>query len=308
MERELLQYLKDAATLECQIVTQKRLIQTISWNAGGLGRRKSFNQPVMGKDKDSHVAAAVISWTLGVFLWFAVFFWYTKDLPKGALSHLPDGILYFVLLLPLWMGIPLFYVPYRCIINKKNKNYYQKEYDSEMRKYNAAVEADEQRVVRELAIKQKLTNQIAFVNSSKQETTNALQKLYSLNIVHPKYRNLVAITSFYDYFDTGRCTSLTGPGGAYDTYEYEKRFNIITTQLDVISQKLDEIINNQQYICDLMRESNATLSRIEQQNNQIMRMQSSVAENVELTAYNTQCTAQSVEIMEHMYLYSHLLQ
>lgn len=308
MEREFLQYLKDAATLECQIVTQEQLIQRISWNAGGLGCRKIYNQPVMEKDNGSHRTAAVISWTLGAILWFAVFFWYTKDLPKGALSRLPDVIKYFILLLPFWMGIPLFYIPYRCIINKKNKKYYQKKYDLEMHKYNAAIKADEQRVARELAIKQKLTNQIALVNSSKKETSYALQKLYSLNIVHPKYRNLVAITSFYDYFDTGRCTSLTGPGGAYDTYEYEKRFNIITTQLDVISQKLDEIINNQQYICDLMRESNATLSRIEQQNNQIMRVQSNIEENAELTAYNTRCTAQSVEIMQHMYLYSHLLQ
>lgn len=116
----------------------------------------------------------------------------------------------------------------------------------------------------------------------------------------------MAISSFYDFFDTGRCFSLTGPGGAYATYEEDIRFRRIETKLDVIINKLDEVIANQQYIGELMQEANSTLYRIEQTNNQIAQSVNHTAENSDLITFNTQCTARSAAVMEHISIYNFL--
>lgn len=50
------------------------------------------------------------------------------------------------------------------------------------------------------------------------ETQAALDALYSVNIIYPKYRNFAAICTIYEYFDSGRCTELSGPTGAYNLY------------------------------------------------------------------------------------------
>ena len=33
------------------------------------------------------------------------------------------------------------------------------------------------------------------------ELIAAKNKMYSLNVIHPKYRNLVAVSAFYDFFN-----------------------------------------------------------------------------------------------------------
>ena len=57
------------------------------------------------------------------------------------------------------------------------------------------------------------------------------QKLYSCNIIFTKYQNIVALTSFYKYLDSGRCDKLEGSYGAYNLYEREIRDDLIITKL-----------------------------------------------------------------------------
>jgi hypothetical protein len=96
----------------------------------------------------------------------------------------------------------------------------------------------------------KFQNEIAdTVHSMLQEQLQALQgtrnKLYSLDAIYPKYRNLVAVTSFYEYFDSGRCDELEGAQGAYNLFEAEKRTDVIIYQIDAILARLGKIADNQ---------------------------------------------------------------
>lgn len=68
---------------------------------------------------------------------------------------------------------------------------------------------------------------------------------YSYNIIYPKYRNYVAVATFCEYIDSGRCNSLEGPNGAYNLYETECMNNLIVSQLTVIADKLEDIKQNQ---------------------------------------------------------------
>ena len=78
----------------------------------------------------------------------------------------------------------------------------------------------------------------------------AKKKLYHTGIIYKKYRNIVALSTFSEYLDSGRCTSLTGSAGAYNIYESEIRSNMIISQLSEVLSSLDQIANNQRKLHD----------------------------------------------------------
>ena len=74
--------------------------------------------------------------------------------------------------------------------------------------------------------------------------------------------------------------------------------------MDIIINKLDEIVRNQAYMVALLRGSNDTLRRIEQGNKKMLDSMERTEDNVELIEYNTKCAAQSSEAIERLTLYS----
>lgn len=297
----LTNYLRDIATLECQVNTQDRLIAQLNQRAHKLGRPNTYREPVLETEYESNTfLAVIISFIIGFAVWWLLFMILPPD---GSMKHLSSSIRTFILSLPLWWWIPLVFLPFMAVNRALQRRYNQKYYKKQLADYNETLKRDRQRVNRELVIKGELKNQVNQVQQMKRNTLTSLDQLYSLNIIHPKYRNFVAISSFYDYFDTKRCVSLTGPGGAYATFEQDKMLGSIITQLDTINRKLDDIITNQQCICDLLREANSTLYRIDQKNNQIAQSMNRVEANSELTAYNTHCAAQSAAVMERIAVY-----
>ena len=63
------------------------------------------------------------------------------------------------------------------------------------------------------------------------KTLRLLAKLYAKNVIYPKYRDLIAVSSLYEYFETRRCTELDGPDGAYSLFETERRMKLIVERL-----------------------------------------------------------------------------
>ena len=127
----------------------------------------------------------------------------------------------------------------------------------------------------------------------------------SLNVIFPKYRNLIAYSTFYEYLETGRCTALGGSDGAYNLYESELRQNAIISQLSDILDSMEEIKANQYMVYSQLKQMNAGLDRLNFSMTQavasIQQIGSSVnsikdytkhiAENSDVIAYNTAVTA-----------------
>lgn len=308
---EMKRYLRDITTLECQLHTQDRIMSDLRYRANLWGNSRQYKEPVLDTDYDEpHPLYSIALFSIIAFV--GCLFVLLVVIPDSFFeSELFDRIsdlwLYTMLLRPFVYGY-LMYRLYRYSLIKKQKQYNKRKYEDELIKYKKLIEDDMCRVKSELPIRFALENQMEQVAREREQTEKALQALYAINIIHPKYRNIVAVSSFCDYFDTGRCNSLTGNGGAYDTYEYECRFGIIITKLDVIISKLDEIIKTQYLIANLMREANHTLKRIEDSNNRMMQSMNRVEENLELTAYNTKCAAQSLAVMENIMVYYALAQ
>ena len=85
----------------------------------------------------------------------------------------------------------------------------------------------------------------AYFEKPLEETQAVLDKLYSVDVIYPKYRNLPALTCIYEYLVTGRCDELAGPHGAYNLYEDEVRQNMVISQLNAIMENLEQIKGNQ---------------------------------------------------------------
>lgn len=95
---------------------------------------------------------------------------------------------------------------------------------------------------------------------SQEEKT--LQMYYALNVVHRKYWNFDAMCKMFEYIQSGRCITLYGPSGAYDTYERERREDIIIEKLDMVLSKLDEIKGTNIMLYRAMQNVSYNLDRV----------------------------------------------
>lgn len=126
------------------------------------------------------------------------------------------------------------------------------------------------------------------------EVRRLLDKIYSKNIIFPKYRNLAAIAQIYEYLVSGRCTELEGPDGAYNLYESELRQNIIINKLDEIIKQLETLNDTMSTMCSAIQTTNRLLGNISQTLGRIET-------NTALSAYNTQCIANNTNIANRYY-------
>lgn len=280
-------YLKEVSSLEVQVYNQMRLAAKLKVKANNLGIHVNLTEPRKP------------SFSLYNLL-------YTKNL----LCIIPPSFAFAVVIVFLFAGIIWAAIPVvailMCIALIPDWLDYKSDmetYHEDMAKYENATSANMRRVKHELLAKAEIEEQIKCIKAELFKTKDVLNSLYALDILHPSYRNLVAVCSFHDYLDKGICTQLTGHGGAYAFYEEELRFRRIETRLDIIIDKLDEIIVNQHQLASLIKEGNIAIDKIMQQNNQMVSALNGIRENTAVTAYNSHCAAQSATIMESIEIY-----
>ena len=94
-------------------------------------------------------------------------------------------------------------------------------------------------------------NQQKAEEEKKREALRAsLQKLYGMNILHERFQNQMAVYQLKEYLEMGIADKLEGVDGAYRVYLEDLRTDRIVNTIDafriMVSQKLDQIIVNQQ--------------------------------------------------------------
>ena len=141
------------------------------------------------------------------------------------------------------------------------------------------------------------------------QTKQLLEKLYAADVIFPKYRNMVAICTIYEYFVSGRCATLVGVDGAYNLYESELRQNLIISKLDKIIDQLEEIKKNQYTLYTELKKTNSIISSIHQDVENIMNSVEQIGDTVQniahssyITSYCTQVTAQNTEALKYITL------
>lgn len=155
--------------------------------------------------------------------------------------------------------------------NRKNEEYQIRQADTE----RVEKELEQSELYKE--------NRISYVQNI-DSCNQALKQLYDLDIIFPKYRNFIAISQIYEYYMSGRCTTLEGHEGAYNIFESEARQNVIIMQLNNVLNQLEQIKQNQYLIYQAVQESNLILNQIESNTAAIAYNTSVIAENSSICA------------------------
>lgn len=124
-----------------------------------------------------------------------------------------------------------------------------------------------------------------------------LRQIYSLDVLPPKYRNLNAVATFYEYLETRRCTTIDGHGGIFDTYETERIQLLQLEELAQMNTTLSSIEDEQRMICEETRQANQTLSNITNQLSEIERTNQTIARNTAISAAANRQTAEAARWM-----------
>jgi hypothetical protein len=163
-------------------------------------------------------------------------------------------------------------------------------------KYNAAVQKAE-KAFRDASV------EVAKLDKPLTETQTLLNRIYAMDIIFPKYRNMIAMCTIYEYFASGRCTELTGPTGAYNLYESELRQNIIINQLELVNANLEQIRQNQYMLYQSIAETNRALNDISASVKGLLMVTSDIAVSSRITAFCSQVTAANATAQTAMHLW-----
>ena len=194
-------------------------------------------------------------------------------------------------------------------LDKYNTDVQQAEtdYASAMEAYKKDVETrnEEHRI----AVK-KAREAFAFAEQSLQQlvpplnqTKEILKQYYDLDIIHPKYRNLAAVSTICEYFQTGRCDELIGANGAYNLYESELRQNIIINRLDNVVNNLEQIKANQYLLYMELKKASDNIEAINMSVDNLLDVSKRIAASSAITAYCAEVTAFNSTAMTAMSLF-----
>lgn len=90
-----------------------------------------------------------------------------------------------------------------------------------------------------------LLNKKNHMESVLKEARKSREQLYSNNVLHKDYRNIITVGLMYGYLCRGRCNTIEGPGGIYDTLEKDLQHYETIEKLNVLIDQNAEIIRNQ---------------------------------------------------------------
>lgn len=163
-----------------------------------------------------------------------------------------NGFVYFIILCLLVVII------YFCIkkVNEENRE------TERWGEYNKIIALNKTRRENDAKRKIELRNNINFLNYYIPKLENSLHILYYVDIIYEKYRNIVAMSSIYEYFDAGRCNTLVDDKGAYNLYETECRANAISNSWSIITRDIQAIKNNQYILYKQLEQANSIIEKM----------------------------------------------
>lgn len=317
----LKEYLGIVVEMEQEIFMQDYTIRAMINKRDALGHRQKIEQPCKPEadvSADDGLLLPLIGGGLVVAL--LVFAWSVYSLGWGYAMidmdvAVPALLLSIAALVFLLRKLPDAIRAWQFSrLRQKNYTKAMVAYTKAMVDYKKQNDADQQRVKNELAQKAALEPSIQAMQRQNSESRTTLQKIYDRGIIFPKYRNLIMMCSIYEYFCSGRCTTLEGHEGAYNVLEMEIRLDRIITQLDKVIAQLGAIQQNQYVLYSAIQESNQRSEQLLASVNQLVggvqelnsqsrimgdRL-SSLQQSSALTAYHAERVQKELSYMNRM--------
>lgn len=275
VNNDVKEYLEHAKALVVNRYTLKETISKIERKIGTLGHPKKYKREDVPKGafKNAFLTVSIIGILIGLVV----------GLIFGAEEY---GLFIGVtsLILAVIVGAVWYWI--------KDDRLYNE--------YLKVVDADKERVKREKQQIVELRKQQDDLRAQINDISGVLEKLYSLNVIYPKYREMIPIITMWEYLDSGRCTDLSGANGAYNLYESESRQNIIISNLNQAVSMLAQIRDNQFALYEAIEESNAIAEQMCYQNESLLSANKSIAQNSEMAAYNAKLAADNSSVSAYI--------
>ena len=183
-------------------------------------------------------------------------------------------------------------------------NQYQLEYEKECSIRDAEYKRECAIALQNLKTAQ---NEVKMLEEGLNASFKTREEIYGLSVLYPKYRNWVAVSTFCEYFESGRVSTLEGPDGAYNLYESELRQNLIINRLEKIVDDLEQIKNNQYILYTELKDTKGILEGVSKSITDIVESSKIVAlgtiEGVKysrITAINSAITAANTEVLAYL--------
>jgi len=183
-------------------------------------------------------------------------------------------------------------------LHKKESEDLKTEYDKLLAQYENSINSSDAIITKESVIAKSIHNEVVLAEELLENLYKARKKAYAYGVIFEKYRDFVAVSMFYEYLSSGRCSELEGANGAYNLYESELRANIIISKLTEINEHLEDIKQNQFMIYNAISEVTNQLSSLNSSMDTMIKSLDSIdshltdiEKNTELIAHNTEVTA-----------------
>ena len=289
MHREMIPYLQKIISLEQAAYVEESTLRQLQMRRKNTDTKK-HQVPVPIKAAPSRTAvfeAPLIVLYLGLPAAGVIFFIFLFFLSKDIAESFRAAIIALLI-----VAICIFLL---CVwVDHSTNVEHEEEYKLQMQQQSSDVQREEQRYQQAVQLVPYLDQLIAESQRKLTDTRELLQKAYDKGLLYGKYRNFVAVCSICEYLESGRCSELSGPDGAYNLFEMEIRMNLVITQLNSVISKLDQIQANQVMLYDAISAGNQLTSQLIGQTNECIRLGQYHAQQNAITAYSSQQTAQEV--------------
>lgn len=317
-------YLKDVIYLESTLQILNNLINKLDNKIKVINNTKIEIEPLSNIEKPEIEKEFGFFIMLVMFLFCLVISSFVINIPFVIILWIIFHKFSIALKISLIISIILGIIFTRAIIKFQNPDIRQRNEEKNKKYLNAVKELEKRNQEKQNRIKlmeiQKNDLIIKRKNLYNQytETKKALTDVYNLDIIYSKYRYLVAVVTFYEYFDSGRCNSFEATetsGGAYNLYETEIRMNTIIEKLDIVINQLEQVKRNQEALYDVVCHINSTTNKIyantekeleelKKSNtyNEITADNSAVtAHNSTILAFNDEIKMKTLDIMKNLF-------
>lgn len=295
-ERELKKYLEYVIFLEKERYIQMQLCNKYRYEIKRLGVMKKITAPIKSQE-ESALGTGILFFLIGAI---GIGIPFSIILCGIIINAFMGGDADFghVAIISIAIGLILGGTVFFSVVSSNNK--IEEKYQKEFEIYSKNWKAECARVEKENKRKAVLETELKKMQNQYAETGKALENLYNLNVLYPKYRDIVTVITFYEYFASGRCSQLEGHEGAYNIYENEIRMNIIISRLDEIIRNLEEIKRNQYLVYSTLKESNQKVNSLYEITMRNLQHSKEIAKQSEITAYHSQITARNTEILSYI--------
>ena len=226
-QKDIVNYLNCVVEIEKNIYSLECSIEELKNKMHYLGKEGSYEEPNKPIKPTLEKNESKFFVFLGIGMLILALYLGSRE------SFFTLVLSFFVFILGLgFLGYDIFVILPKNKLIKEQNDKALSEYNKRLAVYNNALsvflnnkEKDEERIKGELLEIKAINTLISKLTIQLCDSKKRLKELYEYGIIHPKYRNLVAVCSFLDYFSAGLCYTFESPrdsiGGAYYLFENE---------------------------------------------------------------------------------------